>query len=84
MFKFPMLTQALALVGKQHDQRLVCRRFFIHCTQQAAQLLVFEGNFGVIQVARILLAKLGRRIIRLMRIVEMYPEKKRLLLPLHP
>ena len=70
---FTMIAKSLAVVRQQNNQRLLCGRFLLHCVQHAPQLLIFKCDLGIVGILRILLAKLGRGLIREMRVVRNVP-----------
>ena len=68
---FPMLAQALAMVRKQQDQRFPGRRLLPNNLQESTQLLIFKRNLRIVRIVWILSKKLRRRIVGLVRIVQM-------------
>src|SRR5262249_55473215 len=73
-----VLRKALAVVGQHRDERVAGRRLLAYGIEEPSHLLVGIGDLTVIRPIGVLFPKRGRRIVRNMRIVHVYPQKERL------
>src|SRR5690348_3423349 len=77
MAQFSMLPKSLAMVGHHHEKSVLVKAASAQSSQQPAHRGVHVGNFAVVGRRRVLGFKWRWRIIRIVRVIEMKPEKKR-------
>src|SRR5216684_2543183 len=71
-----MLAQAFAMISREYDQSVVIKPFCLQERDYAPKLRVREGNLTVVQPILILLAIRRRGLVRVMRIIQMHPQKE--------
>ena len=79
VFVLPVFTKRLAVVGDDNDQAVVECSARTERVKHAADLLVNVGHLAVIRTRRKLGTKRGRRVVGRVWVVEVHPEKHRLL-----
>src|SRR6267154_3233241 len=73
---FPMFAEALAVITGEHDNSIAVKVLSFKESDEAAHLGIGECDFSIIGPLFVLLAEWSRRTVREMRIVEMHPQKK--------
>src|SRR6267143_1201134 len=82
VLSFTVLSKGFAVVAEEDDQGIVIETVggLLEPGKQPTQLAVRVGDFALIGLLRVLRAERFGRVIRTVRVVEMEPEEKRLIL----
>src|SRR5579862_1214982 len=71
-----MRSQALAVIRGEHDQRVLINTSFFDKAHQASYLLIDVCDFAVVGMRSVLLPKRRWRVVRIVRIVQVSPQKE--------
>src|SRR6266566_2278391 len=73
---FSMRAERFAVICHHRDQRLIVKPMLLECIKQLAYARVRVCNLTVIGLGCVVLFIGRRRIVRVMRIIEMHPQEK--------
>ena len=73
MGRFVVLTEPLAMVRRQHDQRALAESTFLERVDDASDLMVGVADFGVVVALLHARSELDRRLVRNVRIEIVQP-----------
>ena len=76
---FSVLAQAFAMIAAQDDQSVAVQAFCFKKADQASDLRIGKSNFAIVRTIFVFRVIRRGRTIRIVRIVQMHPEKELLL-----
>ena len=75
-----VLTQAFAMISAENHERVLVQPFFFEEPQQTSNLRVGESDLAIVWPRCVLLAIWRRRTVGIMRVVQVHPQEKLLLI----